>query len=96
MTSFPELPTMNELGLKDLETLSWNGVLAPAGTPPAVVQKLQNELIRIVNLPDVRERFASLAADPVGSTSAEFSKIIETELARWTAVAKAGNIKITP
>jgi tripartite-type tricarboxylate transporter receptor subunit TctC len=96
MKTFPELPTMRELGLKDLEMLSWNGVLAPAGTPPAVVQKLQAELVRIVNLPDIRERFASLAADPMGSTSEEFRKIMESELARWTAVAKAANIKITP
>jgi tripartite-type tricarboxylate transporter receptor subunit TctC len=96
MDSFPEVPTMRELGFKDLEMLSWNGVWAPAGTPPAIVASLQNELIRIVKLPDVRERFAGLAADPVGSTSEEFRKIIESELARWTAVAKAGNIKITP
>jgi tripartite-type tricarboxylate transporter receptor subunit TctC len=96
MSTFPDVPTMRELGLNDLEMLSWNGVVAPAGTPPAIVEKLRNELARIVQLPDVKERFATLAADPVGGTSEEFRQIIEKELARWTAVAKAGNIKITP
>ena len=94
ISSFPDIPTMAELGLPNLEMSSGNGVLAPAGTPPAIVAKLQNELIRIVKLPDVGERFRALAAEPAGGTSEEFRQFIASEISRWSAVAKAGNIKI--
>ena len=94
MTTFPEIPTMTELGFPSLEMLSGNGVLAPLGTPPAVVDRLQREFNRIVKGAEVRDRFQAWAADPVGSTPDEFRRLIASELERWTAVAKTGNIKI--
>jgi tripartite-type tricarboxylate transporter receptor subunit TctC len=92
--AFPDLPTMAEAGVADMEVSLWSGLLAPAGTPPAIVKKLQDEVMRIVRLPDVRERMNALAVDPVGNTSEEFGRIIAAEITQWSAVAKAANIKI--
>ena len=94
MVAFPDIPTMAELGFPKLEMQSGNGVLAPAGTPPAVVERLQGEFSRIVKGADVKDRFQAWAAEPVGGTPDEFRRLIASELERWTAVAKAGNIKI--
>ena len=71
----------------------WNGLFAPAGTPPAVIRKLQDEMIRIAKLPDTRERLLALAAEPVGSTSDELTQMVTSELAKWAVVAKSAGIK---
>ena len=91
--AWPELPTMAEAGIADIEIVLWSGLLAPAGTPAAVVRKLQDEVARVVRLPEIRERLATLAVDPAGNTSEEFARIIAADIAKWTAVAKAANIK---
>jgi tripartite-type tricarboxylate transporter receptor subunit TctC len=96
MEAFPDLPTMAELGLPKLEMTGGNGALAPAGTPPAVIDKLQKEFIRVIQLPDVRERFSTFAAEPVGSTAQEFGRYLAADIERWTAVARSGNIKVAP
>ena len=92
LAALPDVPTMAEQGI-DLQITLWSGLLAPAGTPPAIVQKLQAEVARIVRLPDVRERMAQLGIDPEGGTSEKFAKVIATEIPLWTALAKANNIK---
>jgi tripartite-type tricarboxylate transporter receptor subunit TctC len=92
--SFPDIPTMAEAGLANMETRFWAGFVAPAGTPAPVVRKLQDEVMRIVGLPDVRERLRALEAEPVGSTSDEFARIIAAETAQWASIAKANNIKV--
>jgi tripartite-type tricarboxylate transporter receptor subunit TctC len=89
----PNVPTMAEIGLPDLEIQYWAGLFAPAGTPPDVVKKLEAEVQRIVSLPDVAERMTSIQVHPAGSTSEEFAKILASDLSRWSAVAKAANIK---
>ena len=81
-------------GFKDMEVEFWTGLLATAKTPPAIVQRLQDEVRAIVKLPDVVEKFASHQTYPAGTTSAEFAAVIERELAQWAEVAKKGNIKI--
>jgi tripartite-type tricarboxylate transporter receptor subunit TctC len=91
---FPDIPTMAEAGVPDMNVVSWSGFFVPAGTPKDVVKVLQDETIRIVKLPDVRERMHSLGLDPVGNTSEEFTKLIGADIARWTAVAKAANIHL--
>lgn len=96
MPAFPDLPTMAEAGVADMAVVSWTGLLAPAGTPPAIVKKLEGEVMRIVKLPEVRERLKALELDPVGSTSAEFARVIAADLSRWSAVAKAANVKMEP
>ncbi len=91
--AWPDLPTMAEAGIQDIEITLWSGLLAPAGTPAAIVKKLQDEIARVVRLPEIRERLAGMSIDPVGNTSEEFAQIIAADIAKWTAVAKAANIK---
>jgi tripartite-type tricarboxylate transporter receptor subunit TctC len=89
----PDVPTMKEAGA-DVEAILWSGLFAPRQTPPAIVKKLESELMRIARLPDVIERLKPLGIAPVGNSSEEFSRILASDITRWTAVAKAGNIKI--
>ena len=91
--AWPDLPTMAEAGIPDLEIVLWSGLLAPAGTPAAIIRKLQDEVARVVKLAEIRERLAGIAVDPVGNTSEEFARIIAADIAKWTAVAKAANIR---
>jgi tripartite-type tricarboxylate transporter receptor subunit TctC len=92
MPLLPDIPTMAEQGV-DLQIILWSGLLAPAGTPPAIIQKLQTEVSRIVKLPDVRERMLQLGIEPEGSTPEEFARVISTEIPLWMSVAKANNIQ---
>jgi tripartite-type tricarboxylate transporter receptor subunit TctC len=86
---------MKEAGA-DVEAVLWSGLFAPKNTPPAIVKKLEGELMRIARLPDVIERLKPLGIEPVGNSSDEFAEIMTSDIARWTAVAKAANIKIEP
>lgn len=92
IAALADVPTMAEQGI-DLNIQFWSGLLAPAGTPKPVVDKLAAEVQRIVKLPDVRARMAALAIDPAGTTPEEFARVIATEIPLWTGVAKANNIK---
>ena len=92
MPLLPDIPTMAEQGV-DLQITLWSGLLAPAGTPPAIIRKLQTEVARIVKLPDVRDRMLQLGIEPEGSTPEEFARVIATEIPLWMGVAKANNIQ---
>lgn len=94
LAEYPDVPTMTEAGVADLDVRLWSGLFAPAATPPGIVQKLEKELMEIIKLPDVRERLKGLSVDPVGNTSQEFARMIADELPRWLAIAKAANIKL--
>ena len=85
---------MAEAGLPRLEVNSWQGLLAPARTPPEIVARLQREIARVLARPRVRERFASVAAEPVASSPAEFRSYIQSEIERWTAVARQAHIAL--
>jgi tripartite-type tricarboxylate transporter receptor subunit TctC len=89
----PEVPTMKEAGA-DVDAVLWSGIFAPRQTPPAIVKKLEGELMRILRLPDVIARFKPLGIEPVGNSSEEFTRILASDIARWTDVAKAGNIRM--
>ena len=91
---FPEVPTMAEAGVADMNVELWSGFFVPAGTPDAIVEKLQDEVRRIIALPDIRERMKALVVDPGGTGSAEFARIIASDISRWTAVAQAAHVKI--
>lgn len=93
LASMPGVPTMAEAGLPDMEIQYWGGLLAPAGTPPAIVNKLSAEIQRIVRLPELHDRMSAISVTPAGSTAEEFAKILASDIARWSAVAKASNIK---
>jgi tripartite-type tricarboxylate transporter receptor subunit TctC len=94
LASHPDVPTMAEAGFKDMEIEFWTGLLAPAKTPAAIVQKLEAEIRAIVKLPDVVEKFAGHQVYPAGTTADEFAKVIARELVQWADVAKKGNIKL--
>jgi len=91
--AWPELPTMAEAGFPDIEVMLWTGFFAPAGTPAAIVKRLQDEVARVVRLADIRERLNGMGVDPSGNTSEEFRGIVASDIAKWTAVAKAANFK---
>jgi tripartite-type tricarboxylate transporter receptor subunit TctC len=93
MDSLPDVPTMKEAGA-DVEAVLWSGIFVPAATPVEIVRKLEAEFVRIARLPDVVARLKLLNIDSVGNSSEEFSRIIASDLERWRAVARAGNIKI--
>ena len=93
MEDFPDVPTMKEAGA-DVDAVLWSGIFAPKDTPPAIVKKLEGELMRIARLPDVIARLKPLGIESVGNSSEEFARILASDIARWTEVAKAGNIKM--
>ena len=90
--SWPDLPTLKEAGV-DMEVPVWTAFFAPAKTPPAIVARLQKEVARVVQTPEVKERFASMGLDPVGGSSADLGKQVASDIQKWTAVARAANIK---
>jgi tripartite-type tricarboxylate transporter receptor subunit TctC len=92
LAGLPDIPTMQEQGV-DLTIQLWSGLLAPAGTPPAIIQKLNAEVQRVLALPDVRERIQGLSIDPQGSTPEQFARLLATEIPLWSGVAKANHIK---
>jgi tripartite-type tricarboxylate transporter receptor subunit TctC len=91
--NWPDLPTMAEAGVPDMEVPVWTAFFAPARTPPAIVGRLQKEVARALQAPEVRERFAQMALDPVGGTSEQLAARVAADIAKWTAVARAANIK---
>jgi tripartite-type tricarboxylate transporter receptor subunit TctC len=91
--SMPAIPTVAEGGVANYDALQWYGLLAPAGTPHSIVTRLQAEVSRALQTPEVQERLAADGAEPVGSTPAEFAALIKTELDKWAKVARAANIR---
>ena len=88
------VPTIAEQGVKGFESGTWQGVLVPANTPPAVVNRLATELTRIIRLPEVRERLVSQGAEVYTMTPPEFSAFFERERKNWAGVVAAGGVKI--
>jgi tripartite-type tricarboxylate transporter receptor subunit TctC len=91
--ALPDVPTIAEAGLPGYESVQWYGMLAPAGTPAAVVNKLQAEIVRAVHSPEIQAAMASEGADPVGSSADEFAAFIRAEIAKWTQVVKTAGIQ---
>ena len=90
----PAVPTIAESGYPGFEVTAWYAVFGPAGMPKPTVSRLHSEILKALKEPDLRERFASLGATPVGSTPEELGAHVRAELARWTKVIKAGNITV--
>jgi tripartite-type tricarboxylate transporter receptor subunit TctC len=88
------VPTIAEQGVKGFESGTWQGVLVPAGTPPAVVAKLNTELVTIIRSPEVRERLVSQGAEVYTMTPAEFTQFFERERKNWATVVAQGGVKI--
>ena len=90
---WPDVPTMAEAGVADFVVEFWNGLFVPARTPAQVVHRLYSGIARAVAQPDLRERLNGLGVDPAAMPGEEFARIIAADIARWTAVARAANIK---
>ncbi|MGA0024820.1 MAG: Bug family tripartite tricarboxylate transporter substrate binding protein [Burkholderiales bacterium] len=90
----PNLPTIQEAGVKGYEAGSWFGLAAPKGVPAAIVNQLSAETARILKLPDVKERLLGLGADPVGGTPQQFADFIRSEQAKWRKVITQAGIKL--
>ena len=84
---------MIEAGVPGYEAYSWNGLVAPAGTPPAVVKRLAAEVAAVLALPDIREKMKGLGAEVVGNSPAEFAAFMDKESAKWGRVVREANIK---
>ena len=90
----PELPTMAEAGVPGFEASTWHGVLVPAGTPGAIVERLNMEINRMLQLADVRERLAAMGAEVVGGSAKEFADHIQREIPKWAKVVKAIGVQL--
>ena len=88
----PDLPTVGESGLRGYAVTSWFGLLAPAGTPQDIINRLNTETGIAMRAPDMKERLAGEGADPMAGTSAEFAALLKTEIAKWAKVVKQAGI----
>lgn len=93
-SELPDVPTLAESGLPGFEISTWIGLLAPAGTPQSIVDKIHAEVVRIVQLPEVREHFTSLGMEPVGDTPAQFSQQIKSEVGKYAKLVEASGAKL--
>jgi len=89
----PEVPTIAESGYPKFETAAWYGLMFPAGTPREIIAKMNSAMLVVLALPDIRERLVHEGSEPMGSTPAQFGAYIKAEIAKWSAVVKAANLK---
>lgn len=89
----PDLPTISEAGLPGYELGSWYGIFAPAGTPQDIVRQLYGETVKALSGNGMKDQFAALGAQPIGSTPEEFAAVVQRDLAKWTRVAREANVK---
>jgi tripartite-type tricarboxylate transporter receptor subunit TctC len=90
----PDVPTLTEAGVPDCEISEWNALIAPAGTPPAVIARLHTEIAKIMRAEEMKAKFADLGADAIGSTPDELAAFLRSEMKKWAEVVKAANIKV--
>jgi tripartite-type tricarboxylate transporter receptor subunit TctC len=90
----PDVPTLTEAGVPNCEISEWNALIAPAGTPPAVIARLHMEIAKIMRMEDMKAKFADLGADAIGSTPDELAVFLRAEMVKWAEVVKAANIRI--
>jgi len=94
LPNLPDVPTLEEAGVKGYESLSWSGIVAPAGTPRRVIEKLNAAIDRILRDPDVKQRFAGLGVEPVGGPPEAFTRQIRSESEKWGKVVRTANITL--
>ena len=90
----PELPTMIESGFPEFEMTLWWGLMAPSGTPPALIKMLHRATTEVITLPDMRKRFEEMNVEPVGNSPAEFSAVIAAELPKWAKLISEAGIRL--
>ncbi|MDB5964133.1 MAG: hypothetical protein JWQ72_633 [Polaromonas sp.] len=89
----PGVPTMNSVGMPELQMQFWAGLFAPAGTPAAVVKRLETEINRITSQPDMAQRMAGIHVQPASGNSQELARLLSDDLGKWRQVARIANIK---
>ena len=94
LAPFSEVPTVAELGFPEMEITLWAGVFAPAGTPAQIIKRLNTELVKIINSPEIREQWISGGAEAVPTTPEEFAAFIQSEQARWSRLIKQTGVKM--
>jgi tripartite-type tricarboxylate transporter receptor subunit TctC len=94
MSLFPDVPTLAESGMPGFEVGAWQGIMAPAGTPRPVIDRLNAEIVKALHSPDVRAKLAVQGAEPLGSTPDEYAAYVKKELERWGRVVKATGVTI--
>jgi len=92
-TVLPDVPTISEAGVKDYEATIWLGIMAPAGTPKPIVDRLNAEIGKIVARPDVKKAWNEQGAEPMAMTPAEFEKFLNADIAKWAHVVKVAGVK---
>ena len=92
--SMPEVPTMNESGLAGFDVSTWFGVFAPAGTPPAVVARLNETMTAALRTPEMRERLARMGAEPAPMSSAQFAELVRRELTKYEKIVKFSDARV--
>jgi tripartite-type tricarboxylate transporter receptor subunit TctC len=90
----PEIPSIAETGIPGYDANAWFGIFAPTGTPQAIVDRLNAEIVKIVKLPETRDRFLALGAEPAGTSAAEFGAFFKNEVAKWAKVVKESGARV--
>jgi tripartite-type tricarboxylate transporter receptor subunit TctC len=93
-SALPNIPTVSESALPGFNFSTWYGVWAPASTPAAIVEKLSTEIAHITRLPEVREKFLALGAEPVGSSAEDFAAFTKSELTKWARIVKQSGARV--
>jgi tripartite-type tricarboxylate transporter receptor subunit TctC len=90
----PQISTVDESGVPGFESIAWYGVVGPAGMPRDVVAKLNGEMVRIANLPDIKQRLIEMGSPPVAGTPDQFGALIKSEIPKWAKVVKQANVSL--
>jgi tripartite-type tricarboxylate transporter receptor subunit TctC len=93
-STMPDIPTVAEQGLPGFEAISWSGVCAPGGTPRPIIDRLQTEVVKVLKVPDIRDRLLHDGIEPVGSTPEEFLAHTRREAQKWSKVIRDANVKV--
>ena len=91
--ALPDMPTLDELGLKGFQAVAWNGLTAPARTPKEVIARLNADVLKVVRSPELAERLKAEGSDPVGNSPAQYAAFLRDEIAKWAKVIKQAGIK---
>jgi tripartite-type tricarboxylate transporter receptor subunit TctC len=91
--SYPDVPTMDELGYKGFDATTWYGLVGPGKLPSAIARKMNEDCNKVMAMPDVMERFETYGAEDGGGSPEKFAQFIQSEIVKWTKVVKDGNIK---
>jgi tripartite-type tricarboxylate transporter receptor subunit TctC len=94
MEDLPDVPTMAEAGVPDVNVSLWSGLFGPAKLPPEIAKRLESAMMKIMRMDDVKDKFKTMATPTVGSTAAEFTRIIDEQTKTWAEVGRLANVKL--